>query len=150
MLAARDQENLAHGHHTAAAAKPLNQGSKQLAPKTPGNKAPKTPFKIPLNDENAPLGFGGGKTGLKTNARGNENFILGSKKGGAIDKNAFITPLGILLYVRTERYRKLTAAPNRTAYSSSTGTKDHQCQSQSLPDTCSSRGRQWPRQDKAR
>ncbi|KAI9717519.1 MAG: hypothetical protein M1812_004660 [Candelaria pacifica] len=94
MLAARDQENLVHGHHTAAAAKPLNQGSKQLAPKTPGNKVPKTPFKVPLNDENAPIGFGGGKTGLKTNIKGNENFIFGSKKGGAVDKNAFVTPLG--------------------------------------------------------
>ncbi|KAI9697595.1 MAG: hypothetical protein M1836_004545 [Candelina mexicana] len=94
MLAARDQENLAYGHHTAAASKPLNQGSKQLAPKTPGNKAPKTPFKIPLNDENAIAGFGGGKTGLKTNIKGNENFNFGPSKGGAVDRNAFVTPLG--------------------------------------------------------
>ena len=93
MLASRDQENLAHGHQAAAAAKPLNQGVKQLAPKTPGNKVPKTPFKLPLNDENGPVGFGGGKTGLKTGIRGNENFMT-TKKGGLGDKNAFVTPLG--------------------------------------------------------
>lgn len=93
MLAARDQENLAHGHHAAAAAKPLNQGIKQLAPKTPGNKVPKTPFKIPLNDENG--GFGGGKAGLKTNGKGNENMVVGGKKGGLGDKNAFVTPMGM-------------------------------------------------------
>ena len=66
MLAARDQENLVHGHQAAAAAKPLNQGLGQLLPKTPGNKVPKTPFKVPLNDENILGGLGGGKTGLKT------------------------------------------------------------------------------------
>lgn len=93
MLAARDQENLAHGHYAAAAAKPLNQGIKQLAPKTPGNKVPKTPFRIPLNDENG--GFGGGKAGLKTNGKGNENMVVGGKKGGLGDKNAFVTPMGM-------------------------------------------------------
>ncbi|KAI4124613.1 MAG: hypothetical protein LQ347_005673 [Umbilicaria vellea] len=93
MLAARDQENLVHGHQAAAAAKPLNQGGKQLAPKTPGNKVPKTPFKIPLNDENGPAGFGGGKTVLKNGAKGNENFMTVRKKGGLGDKNAFVTPL---------------------------------------------------------
>ena len=49
MLAARDQENLVHGHHQAAASKPLNQITK-----TPGNKYQKTPLRIPLQDENAP------------------------------------------------------------------------------------------------
>lgn len=54
MFAARaDQENAVHAHQQAAAAKPLNQGIKGLAAKTPGNRAPKTPFKIPLNDENS-------------------------------------------------------------------------------------------------
>ena len=94
MLAARDQENLVHGHQAAAAAKPLNQGAKQLAPKTPGNKVPKTPFKVPLNDENGPAGFGGVKAVLKTGIRGNENLMTVGKKGGLGDKNAFITPLG--------------------------------------------------------
>lgn len=96
MFAARDQENLHHGHQAAAAAKPLNQGNKQLAPKTPGNKVPKTPFKIPLNDENNAGGFGQGKTGLKLNGKGNENLVTGGKKTALGGKNALITPLGIL------------------------------------------------------
>lgn len=94
MLAARDQENLVQWHQTAAASKPLNQGTKQLPPKTPGNKVPKTPFKIPLNDENGPPRFGGGKTGLNVNGRGNENLTTMRKKGGLGDKNAFVTPSG--------------------------------------------------------
>lgn len=94
MLAARDQENLVHGHQQAAASKPLNQGKRQLAPKTPGNKAPKTPFKLPLNDENGPGLFGAGKAVLKTNGKGNENLVAGTKKGGLGDKDAFKTPIG--------------------------------------------------------
>ncbi len=93
MLAARDQENLVHGHQAAAASKPLNQGAKQVAPKTPGNKVSKTPFKLRLNDENVGLG---GRTGLKVNGRGNENLITGAKKGGLGDKNAFVTPMGMI------------------------------------------------------
>ena len=93
MLAARDQENLVHGHQAAAASKPLNQNIKQLAPKTPGNRVPKTPFKVPLNDENG--GFGGGKSGFKINGKGNENLVTGTKKGGLGDKNAFVTPMGM-------------------------------------------------------
>lgn len=91
MLAARDQENLVHGYQQAAASKPLNQGARSLAPKTPGNKATKTPFKIPLNDENGPGAFGGGKTGLGANGKGNENLTTIGKKG---DKDAFKTPIG--------------------------------------------------------
>ena len=94
MLALRDQENLVHGHQTAAASKPLNQQARQLAPKTPGNRVPKTPFKIPLNDENGANPFGGGKGGLKTGGKGNENLVTGTKKGGLGDKNAFVTPMG--------------------------------------------------------
>lgn len=88
MLAARDQENLVHNHQTVAASKPLNHGVRGLQPKTPGNRFPKTPLKVPLNDENAPGGFGG-KSVLKTKGKGAENLILGGK-----DKNAFITPVG--------------------------------------------------------
>ena len=94
MLAARDQENLVHGHQAAAASKPLNQGTRQLAPKTPGNKAPKTPFKVPLNDENGGGIFGGGKTSMRMNGKGIENFMTEAKKGGLADKNAFVTPIG--------------------------------------------------------
>lgn len=91
MLAARDQENLAHGHQAAAAAKPLNQGVKQLAPKTPGNKTAKTPLKLPLNDENGATAFGGGK---KTVGKANENSIFGAKKGGMMENKGFVTPMG--------------------------------------------------------
>ncbi|KAK4694952.1 hypothetical protein P7C71_g2708, partial [Lecanoromycetidae sp. Uapishka_2] len=90
MLAARDQENLVHGHLAAAASKPLNQGARQMAPKTPA-KVPKTPFKLPLNDENA-AGLGGGKGGGKAFGKGNENTLNGAKKGGLTDK--FTTPMG--------------------------------------------------------
>ena len=95
MLAARDQENLVHGYQAAAASKPLNQGIRQLPPKTPGNKAPKTPFKIPLNDENGVMGNGGGKTVLKVNGKGNENLTIGGKKGVLAGQSALITPSGM-------------------------------------------------------
>lgn len=87
MFASRaNQENAIYEQQTAAAAKPLNQGVKGLAPKTPGAKAPpKTPFKVPLNDENA--AFGGGKTGGK-------GGLFGDGKGGKVDKSAFVTPAG--------------------------------------------------------
>ena len=89
MFATHDQENLTHAHQTAAAAKPLNRG---FGAKTPGNIVPKTPFKIPLNDENAQ--FRAGKSVLKTNGKGNENLMLPTKKGGEVDRSAFITPAG--------------------------------------------------------
>ncbi|KAL2807861.1 hypothetical protein BJX63DRAFT_425046 [Aspergillus granulosus] len=85
MLALRDQENLAHAHQTVAASKPLNQGIKQLQPKTPGARAPKTPFKVPLKDENDPLAFG--KQTIKTLGKQNEN-------ARPYVKDAFTTPLG--------------------------------------------------------
>jgi hypothetical protein len=94
MLAARDQENLVHGHQQVAAAKPLNQGNRQLAPKTPGNKYPKTPLKIPLNDENGVGGQGKGQLLQKNQGKGNENIMAGGKKVGLVDKNAFVTPIG--------------------------------------------------------
>lgn len=98
MLAAHDQENLVHARQTAAAGKPLNQGNRQLHPKTPGPRAPKTPFKVPLNDENNPSAFNGGKIGgLKGAGRGNENVNL-TARGGKQEKNAFVTPLGRLYY----------------------------------------------------
>ena len=81
MLAARDQENLVHGHQQAAAVKPLNQTAK-----TPGNRYPKTPLKIPLRDENAPEGLGG-KSVLGTKGKSLGNDVT-------FDKNAFVTPMG--------------------------------------------------------
>ncbi|GFF73615.1 hypothetical protein IFM53868_01115 [Aspergillus udagawae] len=83
MLALRDQENLVHTHQTVAAAKPLNHGVKQLQPRTPGARAPKTPFKVPLNDENDPLAFG--KKTVKAAGKQKEN----TKPA----KDAFVTPL---------------------------------------------------------
>ncbi|EAW11834.1 uncharacterized protein ACLA_005900 [Aspergillus clavatus NRRL 1] len=83
MLALRDQENLVHTHQTVAAAKSLNQGVKQLQPRTPGTRAPKTPFKVPLNDENDPLTFG--KKTIKAAGKQREN----TKPA----KDAFVTPL---------------------------------------------------------
>ncbi len=86
MLALRDQENLVHTHQTVAASKPLNQSTKQLQPKTPGNRAPKTPFKVPLKDENDPLTFG--KKTVKTIGKQNENARPSVK-------DAFVTPMGM-------------------------------------------------------
>lgn len=92
MLAARDQENLVHSHQTTAAAKPLNQGARQLNPKTPGKRI-KTPLKVPLNDENDPLAFG--KKTVKNNGSRGENMALSGKSGLGGDKSAFVTPAGI-------------------------------------------------------
>jgi hypothetical protein len=86
MFAARDQENLVHGHQQVAASKPLNQGTRGLQPKTPGNKYPKTPLKVPLNDENAPVAFGG-KSG-----KGKGLEAIGKK--AAFNKDDFVTPKG--------------------------------------------------------
>ena len=91
MFAARaNNENAIYEQQTAAASKPLNQGVRGLAPKTPGNKAPKTPFKVPLNDENITLG--GGKTGGK----GKQDGLFGEGKSGKVDRSAFVTPAGML------------------------------------------------------
>lgn len=76
MFATRnDIENAIYEQQTAAAAKPLNQGVKGLAPRTPG----KTPFKGKGSDENA--FFVPAKTG-------------GKVKAGKGDLSAFITPAG--------------------------------------------------------
>ncbi|KAJ5096915.1 hypothetical protein N7456_007636 [Penicillium angulare] len=72
MLALRDQENLVNTHQTVAANKPLNQGVKQLAPKTPGRK-------VRLNDENNTIAFG------KQTVKGNGN--------GKPAKDVFQTPM---------------------------------------------------------
>ena len=93
MLAARDQENLVHGQQAAAASKPLNQDTGQLLPKTPGNKLPKTPFGLPLYDENMVVGFEVGKIVSKLNGKGNDNKTNGGKKGLG-EKNPLITPIG--------------------------------------------------------
>jgi hypothetical protein len=94
MLAARvDQENFVHDQQTAAAAKPLNQTLRGHTAKTPGNKAPNTPFKVPLNDENTT--FRAGKSVLKTNGKGG---LVEGQKGLTFNKNAFVTPAGIYTF----------------------------------------------------
>jgi hypothetical protein len=94
MLASRDQENLVHTYQTIAAGKPLNQSVQGLPPKTPSNRAPKTPFRVALNDENKPLALNGQKSGLKGVGKGNENVLQGIRKDGKSDKCTFVTPNG--------------------------------------------------------
>ncbi|KNG49135.1 hypothetical protein DDE82_003703 [Stemphylium lycopersici] len=90
-LAANDQENAVRHLQAGAAGKSLNAGFKGFNnAKTPGAKPPKTPFKIPLNDENAVTK--GGKSVLQTKGKGNDLFT--GKKGGKADENAFVTPAG--------------------------------------------------------
>ena len=77
-LAAKDQENFVHGLQTQAQTKSLNNAR----PPAKG-LAPKTPFKVPLNDENAL-----GRT-QHTKGKG----LLTVKKDGKQD--AFVTPAGM-------------------------------------------------------
>ena len=78
MLAARDLENRVAAHHNGAALKQQQQA---------GRLYPKTPVKIPLNDENtthaAKNALGNGNQ-----TRGNENVQLTSKRSN------FVTPVG--------------------------------------------------------
>ena len=134
MFAALEKENLVHGHQTAAASKSLNQTVKHLPPKTPGNRVPKTPFKIPLNDENGPPRFG--KLGLEANTRGNENPTTGGGKGGFLQKNAFITPLGTYIFSSATNFGNLIWS--RPTESSPTRTKNYKCKGKSVSDTSSS------------
>lgn len=88
MLAAHhDQENLYK--HQAGASK------QQLQAKTPGARFPKTPLKVPLNDENANHGFNG-KSVLR-GKNNNENVVTGANGGnglGKAGKMALVTPAG--------------------------------------------------------
>ena len=89
--AAHDQENLVHAHQAAAAAKPLNQGTRGL--KTPSNKGPKTPFRVPLNDENAPLKTG--KSIFKPNGKNLEGAAKDGKQAKDGGNDGFVTPAGM-------------------------------------------------------
>ena len=82
MLSSRiDQENAVHARQLAGAAKPLNQ----VHGKTPAKLAPKTPGKVPLNDENEVDRFGGGGKGTSTKGGGKQ-------AGSKLEKNLFQTP----------------------------------------------------------
>ncbi|KAK7911020.1 hypothetical protein PG985_013501 [Apiospora marii] len=88
MLVARDQENLVAHHHNGAALK------QQQANRPAGSRYPKTPVKIPLNDENASHVLGGAKSvlGNGNRTKGNEN-VMGTSKGlKGMDKSNFVTP----------------------------------------------------------
>ncbi|KAH6459085.1 hypothetical protein HBI57_100020 [Parastagonospora nodorum] len=106
-LAAHDQENAIRNISIGPGGKPLNAGAKGLGAKTPGNKAPKTPFKIPLNDENVIKPTG------KANGKGNENAFLtpagprtraplGMKTTNA-KSNAFKTPAPLGSSAKTQK-----------------------------------------------
>ena len=83
MLAARNQENRVLGQQ------------RSLQPKTPGARYPKTPLKVPLNDENAAHVVGGAKANLTGRARGNnENALTTKSVKKGLDKSSFVTPMG--------------------------------------------------------
>jgi len=90
MLAAHhDQENVVAHHHAGAS-------KQQLQAKTPGMRYPKTPLKVPLNDENAHRGFGG-KSVLQTKSN-NENITTVGKGGNGFAKPGranLVTPAGM-------------------------------------------------------
>ena len=93
MLSFRDQENLVHAHQQAAVAKPLNQGVRGLAPKTPGN--------------NGKIGLNGRMTG-RNGGRDDENTFVGGLKTGKAQKATFITPMGMLLNAESTKQENLT------------------------------------------
>jgi hypothetical protein len=107
MLAAHhDQENVYT--HQAGASK------QQLQAKTPGARYPKTPLKVPLNDENANHGFNG-KSVLR--GKGNNENTLTVGKGanglGKLGKMAMVTPAGESFRIHRDLLSSLTkhAAP---------------------------------------
>lgn len=89
MLAAQhNQENLVQSHQVTG--KP--PASRQLAPKTPGPRYPRTPLKVPLNDENAPATGGKG--------------LMGAGKNTVTKKQALATPLGEYELPRVDLLRR--------------------------------------------
>lgn len=102
MFAARDQENLVSAHQAAASTK-QQATTRGLQPKTPGARYPKTPLKIPLNDENAVRGLGGAKAVLGNKTRADQSqwvtpaeprtgrAVLGDKTTNARARNAQAT-----------------------------------------------------------
>ncbi|KAK2871876.1 hypothetical protein FQN49_002730 [Arthroderma sp. PD_2] len=90
------QENLVNAHQTTAASKPLNQGARHLPPKTPSNTLPKTPFRVPLYDENRPLTLGKGMgAGIgKGLLKGRDENAVQQGKGKGLEKKVLATPMG--------------------------------------------------------
>jgi hypothetical protein len=114
MLASRDQENLVHARQTAAAAKPMYQGIRALQQKTPGNNAPKTPFKVLPNDQNHPLTHGGSKA-VKVQGNQKENFMRQGKDGISYN-HTFITPLGVCHHCPDNCWRQILTGNYRKVH----------------------------------
>lgn len=85
LLAANDQENAVRHLQPGPNGKALDGGSLK------GTLNPKTPFKVPLNDENGTV-FRGGKMLLQT---------------GKKEQNAFVTPAGTCDMSCSEAIRQL-------------------------------------------
>lgn len=87
MLAAHHNQENVYTHQAGAS-------KQQLQAKTPGARFPKTPLKVPLNDENATNVFGG-KSVLRTKGK-DENTMTVAKGGNAAGKQgrAMMTPAG--------------------------------------------------------
>lgn len=128
--AAHDQENLAHIHQTAAAAKPLNQGNRGA--KTPAKKGPKTPFRVPLNDENAPLKTG--KSILKANGGNLDGAANDGKQAKDGGSEAFVTPAGMQQQYHDHLHFSMSTeqAAYRTKESRSLGNENHERQDKSF------------------
>ncbi|TIC99711.1 hypothetical protein CH35J_005766 [Colletotrichum higginsianum] len=116
MLALRDENAV-----NAAQAARLAPGKGQMAPKTPGARYPKTPLKIPLNDENA---VAGAKTALAPKSNGNI-------QGATVRKQNLVTPSETR--ARAPLGNKTTNAKAR-ATQNTTGGKDIE-KSQTKPTT---------------
>jgi len=85
MFATRhDQEN------RVLSQQPTGLSKQQLQSKTPGARYPKTPLKVPLNDENTNRTFGG-------------KSVLQTKNGNA--KTNLVTPLGMHLLPNSKHNR---------------------------------------------
>ena len=124
-LAAHDQETAVRSLQVGPGGKPLNAGPKSFGSKTPANKAPKTPFKLPLNDEN---NF---TRGGKQDGKG--SLFMTTLKGGKLDASAFVTPAGMRCFPTTIA-AQLTDSTARSSQPCSSGREDNQRQRQGLPD----------------
>ncbi|KAK3359238.1 hypothetical protein B0T25DRAFT_91114 [Lasiosphaeria hispida] len=112
MLAAHHNQENVYTHQAGAS-------KQQLQAKTPGARYPKTPLKVPLNDENTHHGFGG-KSILRT--KGNNENIATTGRGGKSGKASMVTPAEPRT-VRAPLGNKTTNAKARTTQQTG-GVKD--------------------------
>ncbi|KAK0720505.1 hypothetical protein B0H67DRAFT_576473 [Lasiosphaeris hirsuta] len=112
MLATHHNQENVYTHQTGAS-------KQQLQAKTPGARYPKTPLKVPLNDENTHHGFGG-KSVLRT--KGNNENIVTIGRGGKSGKANMVTPAGSRT-VRAPLGNKTTNAKAKATQQAS-GVKD--------------------------